>query len=73
MNCRGGECFAWDEDTILYLTESYTEAQRLLEQTVRLDELMEASPKAVLLDLISLWNDGRLPVKENKRRTKRKN
>jgi hypothetical protein len=71
MNCRGGECFAWDEDTILYLTESYKESQRLLEQTVLLDEMIEASPKAVLLDLISLWNDGRLPEREKKRRIKR--
>lgn len=73
MNCRGGECFAWDEDTILYLTESYKEAQHLLEQTVLLDELIAANPKDVLLDLISLWNEGRLPAKEKKRRTKRKN
>lgn len=60
MNCRGGECFAWDEDTILYLTESYKESQQLLEQTVLLDAMIEASPKTVLLDLISLWNEGRV-------------
>lgn len=71
MNCRGGECFAWDEDTILFLTESYKESQQILEQTVLLDGLIEASPKTVLLDLISLWNDGRLPKQEKKRRTKR--
>lgn len=72
MNCRGGECFSWDEDTVLYLTESYKEAQRLLDQTVLLDELIAADPKVVLLDLISLWNDGRLPAKEKKRQIKRK-
>lgn len=71
MNCRGGECFVWDEDTILYLAESYKESQQLLEQTVLLDEMIEASPKTVLLDLISLWNDGCLPKQEKKRRTKR--
>lgn len=71
MNCRGGECFAWNEDTILYLAESYKESQQLLEQTMLLDEMIEASPKTVLLDLISLWNDGRLPKREKKRRTKR--
>ena len=73
MNCRGGECFGWDEDTILYLTESYTESQRFLEQTVLLDEMIAANPNAVLLDLITLWNDGRLPAKEKKRLVKRKN
>jgi hypothetical protein len=66
MNCRGGDCFAWDEDTILFLTESYKESQRLLEQTVMLDEMIEANPQAVLLDLISLWNDGHLPGEEEK-------
>ena len=71
MNCRGGECFAWDEDTILFLTETYKESQRLLEQTVLLDEMIAANPKQVLLDLISLWNDGCLPSKKNRRRTKR--
>lgn len=73
MNCRGGERFAWDEDTIYFLTETYKESQRLLEQTVLLDEMIEARPKEVLLDLISLWNDGHLPAQEKKRRTKRKN
>lgn len=73
MNCRGGECFAWDEDTILFLTETYKESQRLLEQTVLLDEMIAANPKAVLLDLISLWNDGHLPAKEKGRRTRRVN
>ena len=71
MNCRGGECFAWDEDTINFLTETYKESQRLLEQTVLLDEMIAANPKQVLLDLISLWNDGCLPPKKNRRRTKR--
>ena len=71
MNCRGGECFAWDEDTINFLTETYKESQRLLEQTVLLDEMIAANPKQVLIDLISLWNDGCLPPKKNRRRTKR--
>lgn len=69
MNCRGGECFGWDEDTIYFLTETYKESQRLLEQTVLLDELIAANPKEVLLDLISLWNDGHLPMKKKERRT----
>lgn len=71
MNCRGGECLSWDEDTIIYLTESYQESQRLLEQTVILDGMIEASPKNVLLDLIALWNDGELPKQEKKQRIKR--
>lgn len=69
MNCRGGECFHWNEDTIYFLTETYKESQCLLEQTVLLDDLIAADPKAVLLDLISLWNDGRLPAKGKRRRT----
>lgn len=73
MNCRGGECFGWDEDTIHFLTETFKESQRLLEQTVLLDEMIAANPKEVLLDLISLWNDGHLPAKEKGRRAKRKN
>lgn len=73
MNCRGGECFAWDEDTIHFLTETYKESQRLLEKTVLLDDLIAVNPKGVLLDLISLWNDGHLPAKKKGRRIKRKN
>lgn len=65
MNCRGGECFAWDEDTIYFLSETYKESQRLLEQTVLLDDMIAANPKEVLLDLITLWNTGNLGSKEN--------
>lgn len=73
MNCRGGECFAWDEDIIEFLTETYKESQRLLEQTVLIDGMIAADAKAVLRDMISLWNDGHLPLREKKRRTKRRN
>lgn len=72
VNCQGGGCYGWDEDTITYLAESYKEAVHILEQTCLVDALIEQDARAVLLDLITLWNDGRLPPeRKNRRRAKR--
>jgi len=61
VNCQGGGCYGWDEDTIAYLAESYKEAVQLLEQTCLVDALIGKDAHAVLLDLITLWNEGHLP------------
>jgi hypothetical protein len=61
VNCRGGGFYGWDEDTILYLTESYKQAVHILEQTCLVDALIAQDAHGVLLDLITLWNEGRLP------------
>lgn len=60
VNCRAGEhWYQWDEETLLLLAENYKEAQDMLEKTCLLDDLIEANPKQVLLEMISLWNDGK--------------
>ena len=59
-NCRYGECYAWDEETLEFLSQSYREAQEILEKAALLDEIFEADPKWVLLEMISLWNKGRI-------------
>ncbi len=59
-NCRYGECYAWDEETLEFLTQSYRDAQEILEKAALLDEVFEADPKRVLLEMISLWNKGRI-------------
>ena len=64
VNCRDYACFDWNEDTIIILTESYSEATALLDQTAQIDEAFAENPREVLLDLISLWNDAKLPEKQ---------
>lgn len=60
VNCRAGEeWYQWDKETLLLLAENYKEAQDMLEKTCLLDDLIEANPKQVLLEMISLWNDGK--------------
>jgi hypothetical protein len=68
-NCRGSDCYSWDENTLLFLTESYKEAEGLLEKAALLDEVFEADPKRVLQEMISLWNEGRIK-QDRKRRGK---
>lgn len=72
VNCQGNGYFGWDEDTFLFLAESYKEAVRLLEQSCLVDALITQDAHAVLLDLITLWNEGRLPPeRKNRRRAKK--
>lgn len=61
VNCRDYACYEWTEDNLLFLTESFKEATAIFDQTARLDELFAENPRKILLDLISLWNDARLP------------
>jgi hypothetical protein len=68
VNCQGSGYFGWDEDTFLFLAESYKEAVRLLEQSCQVDALIAQDAHAVLLDLITLWNEGRLPPERKNRR-----
>lgn len=63
VNCQGGGWYGWDEETIAFLTESYKQAQAILEQTSLIDGLIETDAKQTLLELITLWNDGLMPGK----------
>lgn len=64
--CQYGACYSWSEETLTYLAETFKEANNILEQTTLLDDLIEAQPKEILLNLITLWNEGRL-TKEGKK------
>lgn len=66
-NCQYYESYSWDEQTVEFLTESYKEANEMLEKTVLLDELIEANPVEILSEMISLWNTGKLPEERKKR------
>lgn len=63
VNCRDYTCFEWTEDNIILLAENYREATELLDQTAQIDASFAENPREVLLDLISLWNDAKLPEK----------
>lgn len=71
-NCQYSENYSWDEKTVRFLTESYRQAREMLKKTELLDELIEANPKEILGEMISLWNTGQISSFKNKRRTKRK-
>lgn len=60
-HCRYHETYSWDEKTVEFLAKSYQEANKMLEETVLLDELIEANPREVLSEMISLWNTGKIP------------
>jgi len=72
-NCQYSENYSWDEKTVRFLTESYRQAREMLKKTELLDELIEANPKEILSEMISLWNTGQISSFKNKRRTKREN
>jgi hypothetical protein len=72
VNCHGSGCFGWDEDTFLFLAESYKEAVRLLEQSCQVDSLITQDAQGVLLDLIMLWNEGQLPLERKNQRLAKK-
>jgi hypothetical protein len=61
-NCQYYENYSWDEKTVEYLTDSYRKAKEMLEKTELLDELIEAHPKEILGEMISLWNYGKFPA-----------
>jgi len=65
-NCQTCESYSWDEKTVEFLTESYQEAQRMLEETVLLDALVEANTSEILSEMISLWNTGKIPERVKK-------
>ena len=72
-NCQYYENYSWDEKTVQFLSQSYLEAQEMLQKTELLDALIEANPKEILGEMISLWNTGQIPSDKNKRRTKGEN
>lgn len=72
VNCQGSGFFGWDENTFLFLAESYQEAVRLLKQSCLVDDLIARDAHGVLLDLITLWNEGRLPTGREKSAAGRK-
>jgi hypothetical protein len=68
-NCHYNEYFSWNEQTVELLTKSYREAQEILEKIEILDALIEANPKEILGEMISLWNTGQIPKMKSKRLT----
>lgn len=58
VNCRNDEWFDWNENTLNYLAESFSEAKDLLDKTCVLDEIFEADPRGTLLEMITFWNEG---------------
>ncbi len=57
-NCQGSDWFSFDRETIDLLTDAFKAANKIFEQLPKLDELIEAKPREVLFDLITLWNEG---------------
>ncbi len=62
-NCHYNEYFSWNESTVELLNKSYREATEILEKTEILDGLIEANPKEILAEMISLWNTGQITSK----------
>lgn len=60
-HCRNHNEYFWTEELVVYLAESYTEAQEILEQTHILAFLFASNPKEILHEMIELWNSGKLP------------
>ncbi|HRH46626.1 MAG TPA: hypothetical protein PKY82_33590 [Pyrinomonadaceae bacterium] len=71
-NCQYSQNYWWSENTIEFLSRSFRESREMLEKTVLLDKLIEASPREILREMIMLWNTGQIPNPENKRRTIRR-
>lgn len=62
--CSGGATFCWDEKNLRFLSDSFQNAQYMLEKTSELDEFFEADPKKILYQMIMFWNLGTLPEEE---------
>jgi hypothetical protein len=60
-HCRNHNEYFWDEELVVHLSQTYKEAQEILEQTHILAFLFESNPKDILLEMIELWNSGKLP------------
>jgi hypothetical protein len=58
--CRYYENYSWNEETVQYLSGSFREAKEMLQKTELLDELIEASPKGILGEMIALWNTDKI-------------
>ena len=61
VDCQGGSWFGWDAETIVELTLKFQEANKFLDRIGLLDDLIELRPAQTLLDLITLWNEAKLP------------
>ncbi len=72
-NCRYYENYSWNEETVQFLSRSFNEAQEMLKKTELLDELIEANPKEILSEMVTLWNTGKIPESKNQRRTESEN
>lgn len=70
-NCHYTDDFSWDEKTVELLTKSYREAEKTLQETELLDELIEANPKEILAEMISLWNTGQIAGAPRKREARK--
>lgn len=59
--CQTADWYSWDRETIQELTKEFRSANEMFERLARLDEMIEADPKNMLLALIDFWNKGKLP------------
>lgn len=60
-NCHPARSFSWNEETVELLSQSYREAEEILRKTETLDGLIQTNPREILFEMISLWNNGKLP------------
>lgn len=62
--CQYSDTFDWSDKNIKFLSETFKQAEEIFDQMNLLDILIEANPEAILLDLITLWNEGSLTGKK---------
>lgn len=60
-HCQYADWYEWSTETIDELTQAYRDANRIFDKLQEIDEIIEADPRKVLLDLITFWNKGHLP------------
>ena len=60
-HCQYADWYEWSRETIESLTESYRQADRAFENLQELDGKIESETRKTLLELITFWNQGKLP------------
>jgi hypothetical protein len=67
-HCQYAEWYEWNRETIEELTQAYQDATKVFDGLAELDEMIEADPRKVLLELITFWNEGATGNKKPLRR-----
>lgn len=58
--CQTADWYSWDRETIVELSKEFKAANKTFQKLAKLDEMIEADPKKMLLALIDFWNRGKL-------------